>query len=128
ADNEYLFSWAASEWTGANCSSPTSGWTIENQTNDFAGATACLVDRIVSAKGSYQVSVTPSSPQNYAMEMVTFKGNSSTTPPTVYIDTPTQGATVSGILAISGWAIDNASQVGTAISSVQVKVDGTVVG
>ena len=48
--------------------------------------------------------------------------------PTVYIDTPAQGATVSGIVTISGWAVDNAAAVGTAISSVQVKVDGTVVG
>jgi hypothetical protein len=50
------------------------------------------------------------------------------TPPTVWIDTPTSGATVSGIVAITGWAVDNAAAVGTAISSVQVKVDGTVVG
>ena len=47
-------------------------------------------------------------------------------PPTVYIDTPTSGATVSGIVAIAGWAVDNAATAGTAISSVQVKVDGTV--
>ncbi len=50
------------------------------------------------------------------------------TPPTVYIDTPSQGSTVSGTVTISGWAIDNSSAVGTAISSVQVKVDGTIVG
>jgi hypothetical protein len=49
-------------------------------------------------------------------------------PPTVYIDAPAPGATISGIVAITGWAVDNASAVGTAISSVQVKVDGTVVG
>ena len=48
--------------------------------------------------------------------------------PAVYIDTPAQGATVSGIVAISGWAVDSAAAVGTAISSVQVMVDGTVVG
>jgi N-acetylmuramoyl-L-alanine amidase len=48
--------------------------------------------------------------------------------PTVYIDTPSQGAAVSGTVTVSGWAVDNASAVGTAISSVQVKVDGTVVG
>ena len=48
--------------------------------------------------------------------------------PTVWIDTPTSGATVSGIVAITGWAVDNAAAVGTAINSVQVKVDGTVVG
>jgi Bacterial Ig domain len=50
------------------------------------------------------------------------------TPPTVWIDGPTQGSTVSGTVTVVGWAIDNASSVGTAISSVQVKVDGTVVG
>jgi hypothetical protein len=54
--------------------------------------------------------------------------NVQATPPTVYIDTPTSGATVTGIVTVSGWAVDNASAVGTAISSVQVKVDGTVVG
>jgi len=54
--------------------------------------------------------------------------NVQTPPPTVYIDAPAPGATVSGIVAISGWAVDNASLGGTAINSVQVKVDGTVVG
>jgi len=49
-------------------------------------------------------------------------------PPTVYIDTPASGATVSGIVTVAGWAIDNSSAVGTAISSVQVKLDGSVVG
>jgi hypothetical protein len=50
------------------------------------------------------------------------------TPPAVFIDAPTQGSTVSGIVNVSGWAVDNALAVGTAISSVQVQVDGTVVG
>ena len=48
--------------------------------------------------------------------------------PTVYIDAPAQGAAVSGMVTVSGWALDSASVVGTAISSVQVKVDGSVVG
>jgi len=48
--------------------------------------------------------------------------------PTVYIDAPAQGSAVSGTVTVSGWALDNASVVGTAINSVQVKVDGTVVG
>ena len=50
------------------------------------------------------------------------------TPPTVWIDTPASGATISGIVSITGWAVNNALAVGTAISSVQVQVDGTVVG
>ena len=49
-------------------------------------------------------------------------------PPTVFIDAPTSGAAVSGIVVITGWALDNAAAVGTAISSVQVKVDGILVG
>ncbi|MGD0047050.1 MAG: SBBP repeat-containing protein [Bryobacteraceae bacterium] len=48
--------------------------------------------------------------------------------PTVHIDSPAPGATVSGTVTIAGWAIDNVSTVGTAISSVQVLVDGTAVG
>jgi len=70
AANEYLFSWAATEASRVTCSSPASGWVIESQTNP---ATVCLLDRIVSATGSYQASVTPSSAQNYAMEIATFK-------------------------------------------------------
>jgi hypothetical protein len=68
--NEYLFSWAASEAANVMCASPASGWVIESQTNP---GTVCLLDRIVSATGSYQASVTASSAQNYAMELVTFK-------------------------------------------------------
>jgi phospholipase C len=49
-------------------------------------------------------------------------------PPSVYIDVPAQGTNVSGLVTISGWALDNASAVGTAITGVQVKVDGSIVG
>jgi hypothetical protein len=48
--------------------------------------------------------------------------------PSVDIDMPASGVTVSGTVTVAGWAIDNASTVGTAISSVQVLVDGTVGG
>jgi hypothetical protein len=73
AANEYLFSWAATEASNPTCASPASGWTIESQTNDPSGSTVCLLDRVVSATGSYQASVTASTAQNYAMEIVTFK-------------------------------------------------------
>jgi N-acetylmuramoyl-L-alanine amidase len=49
-------------------------------------------------------------------------------PPSVFIDTPAQGSVVSGTVTIAGWAVDNTTVVGTAIRSVQVKVDGVVVG
>ena len=49
-------------------------------------------------------------------------------PPSVYIDSPASGAVVNGVVPVSGWALDNTSTIGTAISLVQVKVDGVVVG
>jgi cellulose 1,4-beta-cellobiosidase len=48
--------------------------------------------------------------------------------PSVHIDMPAPGTTVSGTVTLAGWAIDNASVVGTAISGVHVLVDGTAVG
>jgi hypothetical protein len=52
----------------------------------------------------------------------------STTPPSVWIDLPKQGTVLSGMVTVSGWAIDNRSVVGTAIGSVQVQVDGVTAG
>jgi len=54
----------------------------------------CWLDRVVSATGSYQASVTASTAQNYAMEIVTFKGRSSAPPPppSVTLSIPVSGA------------------------------------
>ncbi len=50
-------------------------------------------------------------------------------PPSLAIETPAAGATVSGAaVPITGWALDNAAQEETAISKVEVYVDGTKVG
>jgi hypothetical protein len=94
AANEYLFSWAATAASNPSCSSPATGWTIESQFNDSSnGAAVCLLDGVVSATGSYQTSVTASSAQNYAMEIVTFKsGSSPPPPPTLTSINPTSGA------------------------------------
>ncbi len=47
-------------------------------------------------------------------------------PPTVFIDAPVAGASLSGTAAISGWALENTSTVGPhAINSVAVFVDGS---
>jgi hypothetical protein len=59
---------------------------------------------------------------------VTVTTAANATAPTVWIDSPAAGATVSGAVIISGWALDNASAVGSAITSVQVLVDGVPVG
>ena len=49
-------------------------------------------------------------------------------PPSVYIDSPASGTALLGAVTVSGWAIDNMTAVGTAISSVQIKLDGALVG
>ena len=46
----------------------------------------------------------------------------------MWIDQPVAGATVSGTVTESGWAVDNGTVVGTAIGSVQVKVDRALIG
>ena len=50
------------------------------------------------------------------------------TPPLVRIDSPAAGSILSGVVTVSGWAVDNAAGAGTPISGVQVKLDGVVVG
>jgi len=72
AANEYLFSWAFTDSSNPRCGSPATGWVIESQTQDWTSV--CLVDRVVSAIGSYQASVTASTAQNYGMELAAFKG------------------------------------------------------
>ena len=105
AANEYLFAWAADEWKSLSCSNPSAGWT---ETQNKSGATLCLLDRTISAAGSYQVSVTPSTAANYAMEIVGFKGASpATAPPPLAISTTTLPAgtvasTYSATLAVTG--------------------------
>src|SRR5207237_1173513 len=49
-------------------------------------------------------------------------------PPTVHIENPVPGSTVSGTITVAGWAVNNSAGVGTPIGSVQVKVDGVVAG
>lgn len=49
-------------------------------------------------------------------------------PPSLNIDTPANNATVSGTVAVQGWALDNSTQSESAMSSVQVTVDGNPVG
>jgi sugar lactone lactonase YvrE len=61
-------------------------------------------------------------------QQVTVTQNGLPLVPSVDIDAPVQGATVSGMVTVSGWAIDNTGTIGTAISAVQVLVDGTAVG
>src|SRR5262249_59586943 len=49
-------------------------------------------------------------------------------PPSGNIDIPGKNGIVSGTITVSGWALDNTSAVGSAISAVHISVDGIVVG
>ena len=79
--------------------------------------------------GQHTITVTAVDSDGYTdlgSATVTVRVNNAT--PTVWIDTPAANSTVSGMVTVSGWALDNAAVVGTALGSVKVLVDGTVVG
>jgi parallel beta-helix repeat protein len=130
AAHEYLFAWAADEWNSLSCSNPTAGWT---ETQNKGEATLCLVDRTISSAGSYQVSVTPSAAFNYAMEIVGFKGASSTAPAPLAISTTTlPAATVgrpySANLAATGGVTPYTWSASGLPSGLSISSNGTVSG
>jgi hypothetical protein len=50
-------------------------------------------------------------------------------PPSVVIDSPAPGAILAnGNIVVTGWALDNTTAAGTAITNIKVFVDGTLVG
>ena len=129
--NEYLFSWAADEWNNPSCSNPTSGWT---ETQNTSGATLCLLDRTISAAGSYQVSVTPSTAFNYAMEIVAFKGASSAPAPapltisTTTLPAGTVGTAYSATLAATGGVSPYSWSASGLPSGLSISSAGTISG
>ncbi|HEY3836791.1 MAG TPA: Ig-like domain-containing protein, partial [Bryobacteraceae bacterium] len=48
--------------------------------------------------------------------------------PSVSIDAPVNNSSISGSVTVTGWALDNTSEPGTAISQVQVFLDGALMG
>ncbi len=82
-------------------------------------------DRTVTASGSYNATATQNS-SAWVMHMVAFKadvGPADTTPPTVAISAPQDGASVSDIVSIGANANDNAG-----VAGVSFLVDGVVNG
>ncbi len=88
---------------------PNPGYAFSNFTGDLIGITN-------------PQSITMSAPHTVAAVFVP------SGPPSVAIDVPLPGAAISGMVPVTGWAIDNTSAAGTPVSLVQVKVDGVVVG
>jgi VCBS repeat protein/Big-like domain-containing protein len=90
------------------------------------------ITSLVGAGGSFQLRFATADNQNYLnmgvdnVSITTSTGVSA--PPSVFIDVPLAGAQVTGTLTVTGWALDNRTMVGTAISSVQVQVDGVAMG
>ncbi|MGB7758864.1 MAG: Ig-like domain-containing protein, partial [Bryobacteraceae bacterium] len=105
---------AVAEWNGA---------ALSTSFVSAAELTASVPAALIGSAGT--ASVTVVNPGGATSAAATFTINAT---PSVHIDAPAPGATVSGTVSVSGWAIDNASTVGTAISSVQVLVDGVAVG
>ena len=69
---------------------------------------------------------------DYSGTVTVFSGEALTSQtgplPSVVIDSLVTNAHISGTVTVSGWAINNTTAVGPAISGVQINVDGTVVG
>jgi hypothetical protein len=90
-----------------------------------------LLDPGVYAPGTHTITVSATdsdaSPDT-GTASITFTRSSAASPPVVSIDSPLTGSAVSGVINVAGWAIDNTTAIGSAISSVQVLVDGAVVG
>ncbi len=114
------------------------GWTCPG------GGTTCTRSDVLAAGASYPaITVTVNVAANASSSItnsVAVSGGGSATAnwndpttitvlPSVYIDTPSAGAVLSGTVAISGWAIENTSVVGpNKINTVTVFVDGSQVG
>ena len=94
------------------------------QTVNAVNGIATFSTLVFSAAGTYTVTATSPGLTSAISNPFLITG-----PPSVFIDTPSAGAVLtSGNALITGWAIDNTSVVGTAITSVQVLLDGLVVG
>jgi hypothetical protein len=101
---------------------PNVGWAYSLDTTKLAagGHTITVVatdTNLIPTAGSTSVQV--------------FVGSLSTGPlstPLVVIDSPTAGSVVAGNITVSGWAIDAQTSGASAISAVQVLVDGAVAG
>src|SRR5690349_13480753 len=63
-----------------------------------------------------------------AFQLAPLDASAASTYPRGSIDGPAEGATVSGSVNVSGFAIDHAATVGTGVDQVHIHVDGTFRG
>jgi hypothetical protein len=98
--------------SAAGC--PDVGFSYQLNTAALAGGSHVLMVTATDASGK----------TTSASETIT----TPTAPPTVYIESPSPGAFVTGIITVSGWAIDAGVPDASAISSVQILVDGSAAG
>jgi hypothetical protein len=98
-------------------SCPNVGWNYSLNVAAFALGTHTL--KIVATDAA----------ANSSSNSVTFTAVAQHVLPSVYLESPAAGATLSGLVSIGGWSIENTSTAGpNAIGSVAVLVDGTQLG
>jgi len=93
-------------------------------TTNAVNGVATFSGLVLNSPGSYFLTAT--SPQLSSAVSNAFTIGSGA--PAVAIDSPVAGILSTGTVVVSGWALDNVTSAGTAISNVKVLVDGTVVG
>jgi hypothetical protein len=115
----------AANTVGSTTTGPGTGFTqrlLTNPDGDIAE------DRIVSTAGLYSATAAlTNSNGSWVMQMVAFRSASSipdTTPPTVSITSPAQGASLSATTSVTV----SASDAGTGVAAVQLQIDGIPLG
>jgi N-acetylmuramoyl-L-alanine amidase len=93
---------------------PNVGWTFGLNTTLIADGTHTLAVTENNADGTFYTSSTPFVVANYSVS----------DPMRIFIESPTTAYGIYGVIDISGWALDDDSQ----ISSVKIAIDGVPVG
>jgi len=94
----------------------------------LTGSFSAMAAGTIASNQSATITATLGSSSARAVISLTIPTGTSGAPPAVWIESPTSGSFVNGTVTISGWAVDSALAIGTPITSVQVKVDGALVG
>jgi hypothetical protein len=111
------------------------GWSVAGGAADRRNNAECVYLQNPPA-GVYQVYVQgsniPQGPQNFALVFGGDLGPAPTPTPICVsvspLDTPAEGAIISGTVSLEGWAADLMHKTGTGISSVQIELDSEPLG
>jgi hypothetical protein len=122
AGGDVLVGGIAATVNGALTITPSAGWSIVLDNGNPSGWQTAMVDQVLPAatQGTFANSGTLSPAGEVGVTVAAFKADTpATTVPTIALQSPTVGQTVSGMTTVSGTAAGQA-----AISAVEVSVDG----